>query len=1014
MSGSRSSSDLRGFFGPNAGYVLELYDRYRENPDGVDPETRAFFADFTPPAVNGATTMPPPSRPGLGAPTLGGATSSTSDAASPNAGGQPTFAVADVVAAAGLTRSIREFGFLAVRLPPQRVEPHGAPELDPAWPGISEERLAALPAEAVPSPVAEGAANAAEAIARLRGIYCGASGYDFDHVQVAEERAWLGDAVECGRFAAEPDAEAKRALLARLTEVEGFERFLHQTYLGQKRFSIEGTDALVPMLDEIVHAAAAGGTREVVVGMAHRGRLNVLTHLLGKPYAAILAAFEGGKGRAATAASDTSSSDDGVTGDVKYHLGARLARGADGATVEVPVVLAPNPSHLEFVNPVVEGMARASQDRRDRPGPPAQDAKGSLAILLHGDAAFPGQGIVAETLNLSGLPGYTVGGTIHVIVNNQIGFTTDVGDARSTLFAGDLAKGFEIPIVHVNADDPEACLTAARLAMAYRNRFGKDFLIDLVGYRRWGHNEGDEPAFTQPRMYATITKHPTVRQLWAERLAAEGIVPAEEAQAMLQAVLDRLAQIRRSVTEGTAPAAAEEEPDPGARGDRQEVETAVPRDRLRAYHDAIHALEEGFAPSPKLARQWDKRRAILDQPDGKVDWAHAESLAFAAILSDGTPIRLTGQDAERGTFSQRHLVLHDAKTGERHVPLQRLPTARASFAVHNSPLSEAAAVGFEYGYSVHAPGAFVLWEAQFGDFANGAQVLIDQFIAAARAKWRQEPSLALLLPHGYEGQGPEHSSARLERFLQLAAGDNLRVANCTTAAQYFHLLRRQAARLGVDPRPLVLMTPKSLLRHPLAASPVGELTDGTFRPVLDDPLRGGDPAAVTRLVLCSGKVVVELEGSEARATATRVAVARVEQLAPFQTGALRATIERYPNLAELVWVQEEPRNMGAWGFMEPRLRELVQQMERPVAGPPLPVRYVGRPERASPAEGSAERHAAEQARIVAAAFAEAPAGAAGDGRLAAATATTNGAAANGSANGVAATKAKPAAARSKR
>ena len=698
--------------------------------------------------------------------------------------------------------------------------------------------------------------------------------------------------------------------------------------------------------------------------------------------------------------------DDGVTGDVKYHLGAQLARSAGGNVVEVPVVLAPNPSHLEFVDPVVEGMARASQDRRDRPGPPARDVKGSLAILLHGDAAFPGQGIVAETLNLSGLPGYTVGGTVHVIVNNQIGFTTDVGDARSTLFAGDLAKGFEIPIIHVNADDPEACLTAARMAMAYRDRFGKDFLIDLVGYRRWGHNEGDEPAFTQPRMYAAIAKHPTVRQRWADRLAAEGVVPAEEAQTMLQGVLDRLAEIRRSVTEGTAPPIADEEPDAGARGARHEVETAVPLERLREYHAAIHALDEGFAPSPKLARQWDKRRAILDQPDGRIDWAHAESLAFAAILSDGTPIRLTGQDAERGTFSQRHLVLHDAKTGARRVPLQALPSARASFAVHNSPLSEAAAVGFEYGYSVHAPGTFVLWEAQFGDFANSAQVLIDQFIAAARAKWRQQPSLALLLPHGYEGQGPEHSSGRLERFLQLAAGDNLRVANCTTAAQYFHLLRRQAARLAIDPRPLVLMTPKSLLRHPMAASPVEDLASGTFRPVMDDPRRTDDPAAVTRLVLCSGKVVVELEGSEAREAATQVAVARVEQLAPFQVSALRAVLGRYPNLAELVWVQEEPRNMGAWGFVEPRLRDLLAEIGRPI-----PVRYVGRPERASPAEGSAERHAAEQARIVAAAFADAPEVGGGRSERAANGVAANG---NGGGNGAVPATAEPAAARSKR
>jgi len=935
------AKDLRDFFGPNAGYVLELYDRYRADPAAVDATTREFFAGFDPSLIttNGATAPGSITSAGIAAPSV---------------------SVDHVVAAQALTQSIREFGHLAVQLDPLGGPPVGAPELDPAWHGITEANLAALPASAVGGPAAEDAANAAEAITHLRAIYSGNIGYDFDHVQIADERAWLRDAVECKRLAEEPDADTKRRLLERLTSVEGFERFLHQTYLGQKRFSVEGTDTLVPMLDEIIHVAAGDGIREVVVGMAHRGRLNILTHVLGKPYAAILAAFEGGTRRTGTAPSDAS--DGGFTGDVKYHLGAQRARDkATGAMVEVPLVLAPNPSHLEFVNPVVEGMVRASQDRRDQPGQPAQDTKASLAIVLHGDAAFPGQGIVAETLNLSGLPGYATGGTVHIIVNNQIGFTTDVVDARSTLYAGDLARGFEIPIVHVNADDPVACLWAARMAIVYRDRFGKDFLIDLVGYRRWGHNEGDEPAFTQPRMYATITGHPTVRQRWAERLATEGIVSADEAQAMLQATLDHLATVRRSVAEGTVETAPEE--NHPAR-ERREVETAVSPDRLRRFHEAIHALPDGFAPSPKLARQWERRRGILDAPGGKVDWAHAESLAFAAILADSTPIRLTGQDAERGTFSQRHLVLHDGATGARFVPLQVLPDARASFAVYNSPLSEAAVVGFEYGYSVHAPGAMVLWEAQFGDFANGAQVLIDQFIGAARAKWRQEPALTLLLPHGYEGQGPEHSSARLERFLQLAARDNLRVANCTTAAQYFHLLRRQAALLPIDPRPLVLMTPKSLLRHPMAASALTDLTTGTFRPVLDDPLHSERPETVTRLVLCSGKVAVDLDGSDGRAAADQVAVARVEQLAPFQNSALRALVGRYPALTEVVWLQEEPSNMGAWSYMEPRLRDLVDGQ--------LPVRYVGRPERASPAEGSAEQHADEQARIVASAFADLP------------------------------------------
>ncbi|HKG26574.1 MAG TPA: 2-oxoglutarate dehydrogenase E1 component [Thermomicrobiales bacterium] len=696
--------------------------------------------------------------------------------------------------------------------------------------------------------------------------------------------------------------------------------------------------------------------------MAHRGRLNVMTHVLGKPYAAVIVAFEGNKFRpAAQSATDVS---DDWSGDVKYHLGARLLRGQHGMMVEVPMVLAPNPSHLEAVNPVVEGMVRASQDVTDKPGKPARDDQASMAILIHGDAAFPGQGIVAETLNLSALPGYTTGGTIHIIVNNQVGYTTDPSDARSTFYAGDLAKGFEIPVVHVNADDPEACLAATRLAMAYRAEFGKDFLIDLVGYRRWGHNEGDEPAFTQPQLYEKIGKHPTVRQLWADRLVADGTVTADEAATMLKASLDHLAMVRRGLADGTLPT----EEAQAAPAPRREVETAVPAEQLREYHNAIHARPEGFSLSPKLARQWERRAAILDQPDGKIDWAHAESLAFAAIISGGTPIRLTGQDAERGTFSQRHLVLHDPTTGRTHTPLETLPTARASFAVYNSPLSEQAAVGFEYGYSVHVPGRLVLWEAQFGDFGNGAQIIMDQFISAAKSKWRVYPALVMLLPHGYEGQGPEHSSARLERYLQLAAQDNIRVANCTTAAQYFHLLRRQTALLTVDPRPLILMTPKSLLRNPLAASPLEDLATGTFRPVLDDATAEGRETEITRLVLCSGKVAVDLESSPLRAEATRVAVARVEQLAPFQQTALRQTLGRYPALTEVVWLQEEPQNMGAWTYMEPRLRKLVREL----LGSEDALRYVGRPERASPAEGSADLHALNQGRIVAEAFADAP------------------------------------------
>ncbi len=936
--------DLRAFAGPNAGYVLELYENYQSNPASVDADWQAFFADFDPTTIS----FPTPTR----------ASARSAEQVAPATSIATGVDVQKIISIAKLAQCIRDYGHLGATLDPLGTPPIDAPELRLATYDLTEADLEAAPAEAVGGTAAIDAANAAEAIANLRRDYCGFLGYEFLHVPTLEQRAWLREQVEAQTFSGPMEPEHQRAILRRLTAVEVFERFLHQTYLGQKRFSVEGGDIVVPMLDELVRRSASDGIKQVVIGMAHRGRLNVLTHVLRKRYADFIAQFEGKKLRpAATAESDPG---DEWTGDVKYHLGARVLPGEAGQLVELPIILAPNPSHLEQVNPVVVGMVRASQDRLGGPGAPTRDELGSLGVLIHGDAAFPGQGVVTETLNLAGLTGYTTGGTVHIIINNQIGYTTDYWDSRSTLYASDPAKGFEIPIIHVNADEPEACMAAIRLAIAFRNRYNKDVLIDLIGYRRWGHNEGDEPAFTQPKMYEKIGNHPTVREIWANRLIASGTISQDDADKAVKEKFDELAGVRRSITDGSWEAT----PDPAHERVRREVETAITDAQLNDFQAAIHAVPEGFSLSPKLARQWGRRGAPIDSPDTQVDWAHAEALAFAAIVSEGTPIRLTGQDAERGTFSQRHLVLHDPKSGNSTMPLQTLPTATASFAVYNSPLSEAACVGFEYGYSIQSPETLVLWEAQFGDFVNGAQIMVDQFISAARAKWEQEPGLVLLLPHGYEGQGPEHSSGRLERFLQLVAQDNIRVANCTTSAQYFHLLRRQAKLLPIDRRPLVVMTPKSLLRNPLASSPVSDLTQGTFRPVIDDAAAAGRKESVTRLVLCSGKVIVDLESSGERTTAERVAVARVEQLAPFQNSALRQLIASYPHLQEIVWVQEEPRNMGPWSYMEPRLRELV--------GDQFPIRYVGRPERASPAEGSLATHNEGQTRIVAAAYADAP------------------------------------------
>jgi 2-oxoglutarate dehydrogenase E1 component len=725
------------------------------------------------------------------------------------------------------------------------------------------------------------------------------------------------------------------------------ERYLRRAFLGQKQFSIEGLDVMVPMLDEAIELGADAGAHEVVMGMAHRGRLNVLAHVVGRPYDVILREFEGERTIEAVVVNE-----EGGSGDVKYHLGAEGTRTTRSG--EITVTLASNPSHLEAVDPVVEGRARAEQtDRSTREG--YHDPTVALPVLIHGDASFAGQGEVAETLNLQGLAGYTTGGTPHLIANNQVGFTTDPQDGRSTRYSSDLAKGFDIPIIHVNADDPEAAISAMRLALAYRSRFGHDVVVDLVGYRRHGHNEQDEAAYTQPLLAAAIAAHPTVRELYARALVEQGIVTQEQADELESDVLTQLKAAHEALKEtfGSGSRASHEGRIPA--GTAGEVVTAVAADKLRELNEELLRTPEWFTPHPKLMKQLERRRDAIEQ--GGIDWGQGEALAFASLLVDGIPIRITGQDTERGTFSHRHAVLHDINTGATYTPLQHLEEASASFEIHNSPLSEYACVGFEYGYSAAAPEALVLWEAQFGDFVNGAQIIIDQFISAGLSKWGETSRLTLLLPHGYEGNGPEHSSARLERFLQLAAQENLRIANCTTSAQYFHLLRRQA--LDASARPLVVMTPKGLLRLKQAASSLEDLASGEFQPVLDDP--AADHDRVTRLVLCQGKVYYDLVGHEDRERADTVAVARIEQLYPFPAEQAAALLRSYPNLREVLWVQEEPQNMGAWRPLRHRLEEA-----KPDG---VPLLYVGRPWRASPSEGYPTAHLREQDRIVRAALA---------------------------------------------
>ena len=917
--------DLGQFAGVNAAYVLELYERYRQDPASVDPDTRKAFESWTPPE---AAPAPP------------------SGSISPHTGGLD---IRVVVAAANLVESIRRYGHLAARIDPLGSQPVGDPSLSPRAHGITDEDLKKLPASLVGGPVAEASANAYDAIEKLRRIYCSTTGFDIAHVFVPEEREWLRTAAESGRFLPPMDAASTDALLKRITQVEVFERFLHRTFPGKTRFSVEGVDMLVPILDEMLCGAADSGTRQTFIGMAHRGRLNVLAHVLQKPYAQILAEFKD------PVAAHALRLDLGWMGDVKYHAGARTSapRG------QMHVTMAPNPSHLEAVDPVVVGMARAAGTVADRPGSPRFEGASTLPILIHGDAAFPGQGIVAETLNLSRLAGYDTDGTIHIIANNQIGFTATPGESYSTSYASGLARGFKIPIVHVNADDPVACLEAARLAWEYRIRFRRDFLIDLVGYRRHGHNEGDEPSFTQPVMYKAVETHPTVREIFADTLIKQGSQTPESAEALVRNHFSKLETIYASLKPEQDFVAPASEPAPAGVAGR--TVTGVPLTLLREINESLLTPPPGFTIHKKLERGRQRRRNALTNPGERtVDWATAEELAFATILADGIPIRLTGEDVERGTFSQRHAVFHDAENGHQFVPLQDFSQAKASFEIHNSALSENAVIGFEFGYNIQEPERLVVWEAQYGDFINSAQVILDQFVTSGRAKWGLLPSLVLLLPHGYEGQGPEHSSARPERFLQAAADKNLRLVNCTTAAQYFHLLRRQAALLRRDPLPLIVLTPKSLLRHPAVASTPAELEEGIFRSVIDDAEARTRAKSITRLVLCSGKVFVDLMTSEQRKTANQVAICRIEQLYPFPHVALREVLNGYPALRDVVWLQEEPENMGAWEFLRPLLDEMV--------GDRCPLRYIGRARSSSPSEGSAAWHQLNQKLLVEQAF----------------------------------------------
>jgi multifunctional 2-oxoglutarate metabolism enzyme len=928
-----STYDHRVIQGAESGAFLRKLEQLLQGEDG-------FYE-----AVFGALDVPLDAPPRDGAGPITAAEPAPSEV-TPALTGAPDEALLQAVqAATSVVKAHRMHGHLAARLDPLGSEPVGDPALDPQTVNLTPELMRAIPASVLR--VAVPGETFADALPHLQETYCGTIAYEIEHIAEHRQRVWLRQTIESGAHREPLSDDEKTRLLERLSEVEALENYLHKAFLGKKQFSIEGVDVLVPMLDETMIRAAGAGARELVLGMAHRGRLNVLAHTVGRPYQTILVEFEGEQNPDADTAMP-----EGGTGDVKYHHGASgTYRLPDGKGVTV--TLSPNPSHLEVVDPVIEGRTRADQTSRKGPEP-IHDPTVVMPVLIHGDAAFPAQGVVAETLNLQALPGYSTGGTLHVITDNQLGFTTDPEDSRSTRYASDMAKGFDVPIIHVNADDVESCIAAVRLATAYRERFGRDALIDLIGYRRFGHNETDEPAYTQPVMYEKIKKHPPVRKLYADKLISQGVLTQAEADAMAEAAYKALSDAHADLKASLASPGHDTGEHQLDRTASAEPVTAVPADTLRSLNEQLLKVPEGFNLHRKLKPQMEKRRAALDE--GAIEWAQAEELALGSLLLQTVPIRLTGQDTARGTFSQRHLVFHDSQTGQRHAPIQHLTGATAPFELHNSPLSEAACLGFEYGYSVQAPEALVLWEAQFGDFVNGAQVVIDQFLASGLAKWGQTSRLTLLLPHGYEGSGPDHSSGRIERFFQLAAEGNIRVANCTTPAQYFHLLRRQA--LVQKQRPLVIMTPKSLLRLPAAASKLEDLSgDSQFHAVLDDPTLAGPREKVTRLVLCTGKIYYDIVGSEERAGADNVAVARVELLYPFASSELRELMDSYPSLEEVAWVQEEPKNMGARAFMKLRMLD-------ELLGEDLRYEYIGREFRASPGEGYPAAHRAEQMRIV--------------------------------------------------
>jgi len=947
-------------FTGNQIYLAELYERYLDDPGSVDRRWQEFFASLQDDAGTFLRERRGPSWAHSDSRVIGNGElkpmSESMVPATPVPGAYPQIAAErisadkirqatlDSINALMLIRAYRIRGHLLANLDPLGLEaPKEHPELDPKSYGFSERDMDreifinyVLGLES---------ATMREIIAILRETYCGTIGIEYMHIQDPTEKQWLQERIESIRNQTHFTERGKLAILERLTATECFERYLDKKFTGTKRFGLDGGESLVPALEQIFKRGSQLGIQEIVIGMAHRGRLNVLANVMSKPLQAIFSEFQG-----------TPAHPDDVqgSGDVKYHLGTSADRVFDGRSVHLS--LTANPSHLEAVNTVVLGKVRGKQrQRRD------EEREKVMGLLLHGDAAFAGQGLVPETFALSGLRGYRTGGTIHFVINNQIGFTTSPRFSRSSPYCSDVAKMVDAPIFHVNGDDPEAVVHCARIAVEYRQRFKKDVVVDMICYRRFGHNESDEPAFTQPLMYKKIAEHPTTRTIYAEKLVRQNLLTKNQADAMVAEEnrrLDQAFEASRSYKvnkadwlEGSWSGLTV------ASADARRGKTGVPLERLREVGLGITRYPDNFHINPKIARQLEAKRKMIESGNG-IDWATAEALAFGTLLLDGTAVRLSGQDSGRGTFSQRHSVLVDQETEERYIPLNNIRFGQAPYEVIDSPLSEAGVLGFEYGYSLAEPHMLVLWEAQFGDFANGAQVIIDQFISSAESKWLRMSGLVMLLPHGYEGQGPEHSSARLERYLQLCADDNWQVCNCTTPANYFHVLRRQICR--EFRKPLILMTPKSLLRHKLCVSKLEDMGEGTsFHRVLWDSGEVLPDDKIRRLVLCSGKVYYDLFEERAKREIRDIYILRIEQFYPFPREVLIEEFKRFPK-AEIVWCQEEPRNMGAWHYIGEPLEDICAATGRGGER----IRYVGRPPAASPATGVLSKHLTQQAALV--------------------------------------------------